>query len=137
MRDPFVRGDGFNTLAEYLFGGNSEERAMAMTTPVAIDYAGDKPTTMSVGSLQCLGPPRPPDPLSPRPLHRSFVLPREVGAEGAPAPNNNKVFVSERARATVAAREFPGFATEGEVISASGGQCHQAGGKSGALPPHS
>lgn len=30
-------GEGFNTLAGYLFGNNTQERSMSMTTPVNID----------------------------------------------------------------------------------------------------
>lgn len=32
-------GEGFNTLAGYLFGNNTQERAMDMTTPVNIDVS--------------------------------------------------------------------------------------------------
>lgn len=32
-------GEGFNTLAGYLFGNNTAERAMSMTTPVNIDVS--------------------------------------------------------------------------------------------------
>lgn len=30
-------GEGFNTLAAYLFGNNTQDRSMEMTTPVNID----------------------------------------------------------------------------------------------------
>lgn len=32
-------GEGFNTLAGYLFGNNTSERSMSMTTPVNIDVS--------------------------------------------------------------------------------------------------
>lgn len=90
--DPTAAGESFNALAGYLFGENDQNKVLKMTTPVAIDYAPDQPPTMS------------------------FVLPSEVTAETAPLPNSARVTLTELpGRQLVAAVEFPGFATDGEV----------------------
>ena len=39
--DAFNSGNGFNTLASYLFGGNKDEKALSMTTPVSITNSGE------------------------------------------------------------------------------------------------
>ncbi|CAM9263433.1 unnamed protein product [Ectocarpus fasciculatus] len=84
-------GEGFNTLAGYLFGDNKQEVAMDMTTPVNIDVT-------STGRTM------------------SFVMPKDVPAEEAPTPRNPRVNVRDVAEGEVlAVREFPGFATDGEV----------------------
>lgn len=91
--DPSTAGESFNTLASYLFGENDQSTSMKMTTPVSIDY--------TVGQLPSM----------------SFVLPSGVDAASAPQPNSPRVtltdVVGEGRR--VAAVEFPGFATDGEV----------------------
>ena len=85
--------ESFNSLAAYIFGDNDEQTAIAMTTPVAIDYVGKKARRMS------------------------FALPPDTctSAAAAPRPTSARVFVSEKVPALVAVREFGGFATEGEV----------------------
>jgi len=62
------------------------EGQMAMTTPVIV----------SEGNMQ-------------------FVLPRGVTADNAPAPSSSAVSLLQVPAEVVAAREFPGFATDGEV----------------------
>ena len=74
-------GDAFNILAAYLFGKNSEEKAMAMTMPVE----------MVDGVM-------------------SFVLPK-ADADAPPAPTDDKVTIGERPARTVVALPFPGVAT--------------------------
>ncbi len=78
-------GDAFNILAAYLFGKNSEEKAMAMTMPVE----------MVDGVM-------------------SFVLPK-ADADAPPAPTDDKVTIGERPARTVVALPFPGVATPEEV----------------------
>eukprot|EP00638_Chattonella_subsalsa_P010547 CAMPEP_0117791880 /NCGR_PEP_ID=MMETSP0948-20121206/9115_1 /TAXON_ID=44440 /ORGANISM="Chattonella subsalsa, Strain CCMP2191" /LENGTH=405 /DNA_ID=CAMNT_0005622007 /DNA_START=19 /DNA_END=1237 /DNA_ORIENTATION=- len=92
VEDPFASGKGFNTLAGYLFGDNEAETAMEMTTPVAIERSSDGSKSMS------------------------FILPSQYTPENAPAPKNDNIKLEEVAEGQmVAAVEFPGFATEGEV----------------------
>ena len=78
-------GDAFNILAAYLFGKNSEEKAMAMTMPVE----------MVDGVM-------------------SFVLPK-ADADAPPAPTDDKVTIGERPARTVVALPFPGVATPEEI----------------------
>jgi hypothetical protein len=78
-------GDAFNVLAAYLFGKNSEEKAMAMTMPVE----------MVDGVM-------------------SFVLPK-ADADAPPAPTDDKVTIGERPARTVVALPFPGVATPEEI----------------------
>mmetsp|Transcript_37863 Transcript_37863/g.62311 ORF Transcript_37863/g.62311 Transcript_37863/m.62311 type:complete len:489 (-) Transcript_37863:554-2020(-) len=93
MDDPFESGRGFNTLAGYLFGDNEAEEPMEMTIPVAISRAADGGRTMA------------------------FVLPSQYTPESAPAPkaDANITVAQTKAGMMVAAVEFPGFATEGEI----------------------
>merc|ERR1719258_927130 len=78
-------GDAFNILAAYLFGKNSEDKAMAMTMPVE----------MVDGVM-------------------SFVLPK-ADASAPPAPTDDKVTIGERPARTVVALPFPGVATPEEI----------------------
>jgi len=78
-------GDAFNILAAYLFGKNSEDKAMAMTMPVE----------MVDGVM-------------------SFVLPK-ADADAPPAPTDDKVTIGERPARTVVALPFPGVATPEEI----------------------
>jgi len=90
--DPLLSsGNSFGTLAKYIFGENAEEASISMTTPVAIDYVSNNPSTMS------------------------FVLGDGIKAATAPSPTSPRVAVSDCAPTKVAAIEFPGFATAGEV----------------------
>lgn len=85
-------GEGFNTLAGYLFGNNTQERAMDMTTPVNIDVTPAGGRTMS------------------------FVMPKDIPARNAPTPRDSRIGVTDVADGELlAVREFPGFATDGEV----------------------
>ena len=78
-------GDAFNVLAAYLFGKNSEDKAMAMTMPVE----------MVDGAM-------------------AFVLPK-ADADAPPAPTDDQVTIGERPARTVVALPFPGVATPEEV----------------------
>ena len=78
-------GDAFNILAAYLFGKNSEDKAMAMTMPVE----------MVDGVM-------------------SFFLPK-ADADAPPAPTDDKVTIGARPARTVVALPFPGVATPEEI----------------------
>jgi len=84
--DPINSGSAFNILASYLFGKNVQKEKLAMTTPVIVE--GE---TME------------------------FVLPGGLTAATAPTPETNEVVIKDIASQVLAVREFPGFATEGEV----------------------
>ena len=84
--DMVVGSQNFNTLAGYIFGDNSEDEALAMTTPVFT-----------------------------RGNSMEFVLGEGRTSESAPLPKNPKVALVDVPGETVAARAFPGLATSGEV----------------------
>jgi len=88
-------GNGFQTLAAFLFGENSKQEAMAMTTPV-ITQAGVQGASKTM----------------------SFVIPTKYGdAETAPQPfNGTNIQVQDVPSQKVATREFAGFATDQEVV---------------------
>jgi len=84
-------GDGFNTLASYLFGDNEEKRAMAMTMPVEISSAAG-----GAGSM-------------------AFVLPQQ-DADAPPVPvAGAAVNIEEVPARLVAAKPFAGIVTDEEV----------------------
>lgn len=83
-------GEGFNTLARYLFGGNVQKEAMAMTTPVEI-------STGAAGASM------------------AFVLP-EKNADAPPTPEaGSEVTVAAVPARLVAVKAFPGIVTDEEV----------------------
>ena len=84
-------GAGFNALAAYLFGENGDSKAMAMTTPVAIE------STAGSGSSSM-----------------SFVIP-SADAEVPPAPLTDDVSLEVVPERLVAVRAFAGLVTDGEV----------------------
>lgn len=84
LGSPSSTGTAFNTLASYLFGYNARRESMAMTTPVEIRKAGADSYTMS------------------------FVMPSKFTTGNAPAPNDDKVTLSDTANEVVATKEFPG-----------------------------
>ena len=85
-------GDGFNVLASYLFGGNEETEAMAMTTPVEISSGG-----------------------SASPPSMSFVLPKKNAANPPTPKDGSEVQIAEVPARLVAVKPFPGLVTEEEV----------------------
>jgi len=86
MMDVVIGGRNFNVLAGYIFGGNTNNEDISMTTPV---YSRGK--TME------------------------FVLADGITSSDAPIPNNNDVEIADIPERILAVRSFPGIATEGEV----------------------
>jgi len=76
--------DGFQVLAGYIFGGNSEEQQIAMTAPVHMEKT-DSGSRMS------------------------FVLPQEVWDEELPTPDDDAVQLHWSEAEDVAAIQFGGF----------------------------
>jgi len=83
-------GAGFNALASYLFGGNVQQEAMAMTMPVEIETDGAGGASMS------------------------FVLPRKNEAS-PPEPSTADVTIEEVPARLVAVKPFAGIVTDEEV----------------------
>lgn len=95
---PSVGGDGFTTLASYLFGGNEDEKSMAMTMPVVVttDKATMDEKEERSGTMQ-------------------FVIPSSLsGTPPLPFPNT-AVRIEQIPERLVAVKTFPGIVTDDEV----------------------
>lgn len=82
-------GAGFQTLANYLFGGNEQGEAMAMTMPVEISTDGAEASM-------------------------AFVLPR-ANSGSPPAPKTEDVRIEQVEAGLVAVRSFGGIVTDEEA----------------------
>jgi hypothetical protein len=76
---------GFGKLAKYIFGGNSENKKIAMTSPVHMDI-GDTVSTMA------------------------FVMPSSLKKDDMPIPDNAEILIQTSESEYVAAFQFGGFA---------------------------
>lgn len=81
---------GFGKLAKYIFGGNSEQKQIAMTSPVHMDI-GDTVATMA------------------------FVMPAKFKKEDLPKPDNTDIQLEVAAAEYVAALQFDGFANTASI----------------------
>lgn len=81
---------GFRKLAGYIFGGNNENKQIAMTSPVHMDIND------SVSSM-------------------SFVMPAAYNKDNLPLPNNADVTIKTAPAEYVAAITFGGFASEESI----------------------
>ena len=77
---------GFGKLAKYIFGGNSEKKQIAMTSPVHMDIS-DTSSTMA------------------------FVLPSAYNDSNLPKPNDSGISIITSAPEYVAVIKFGGFAS--------------------------
>ncbi len=77
---------GFGKLAKYIFGGNSENKQIAMTSPVHMNI-GDSVSTMA------------------------FVMPSNFNKENLPKPNNADIVIENSDTEYVAVIKFGGFAS--------------------------
>ena len=77
---------GFGILAKYIFGGNSEKKQIAMTSPVHMDI-NDTNSTMA------------------------FVLPKGFNKSNLPKPNDSGISIVTSEPEYVAVIQFSGFAT--------------------------
>ena len=81
--------EGFRTLAGYIFGGNSEEQKIAMTSPVKMDL-GESISMM-------------------------FMIPSELDLNKLPTPNNPNVKFKSEPEKIVAAVTFSGWASDDKI----------------------
>jgi hypothetical protein len=81
---------GFGKLAKYIFGGNSDKKQIAMTSPVHMDI-GDSNSTMA------------------------FVLPSAYNETNLPKPNDSSIAIKTAAPEYVAAIKFGGFANDESI----------------------
>lgn len=82
--------EGFRKLADYIFGGNKENKSIAMTSPVSMSIE-DSASTMS------------------------FVMPSGFTMDNLPQPNNSEVKLSMSTEQYVAVISFGGFASEEDI----------------------
>ena len=83
---------GFNKLAKYIFGGNSANKQIAMTSPVHMDIDSTKSTM-------------------------AFVLPSIYNESTIPKPNDSSISIITSEPEYVAAIQFSGFATNESIAS--------------------
>jgi SOUL heme-binding protein len=81
---------GFTKLAGYIFGGNKENKQIAMTSPVHMEMSD------SVSSM-------------------SFVMPAKYNKDNLPVPNNAEVSIKTAPDEYVAAIRFSGFASQDAI----------------------
>jgi hypothetical protein len=82
---------GFSVLAGYIFGGNSKNESIAMTSPVAMTL--EENTTML------------------------FLVPKEYSKENLPKPNDSSIEFKEMPAKKVAAITFGGWADDKKIKS--------------------
>jgi len=81
---------GFRKLANYIFGGNNENKNIAMTAPVYMDI-NDSQSTMS------------------------FVMPKNYNRKNLPNPNDSTIMIKETESVYVAVIKFGGFASDSKI----------------------
>lgn len=81
---------GFRKLAGYIFGGNKENKRIAMTSPVHMEISN------TVSSM-------------------SFVMPTSYNKDNLPQPNNSEIKIKVSEPEYVAALQFGGFATTSRI----------------------
>jgi len=82
-------GQGFRTVASYIFGGNSENKKIAMTAPVIMEMGDD--TKMS------------------------FVMPKQHSMESLPEPSSEEVKILKVSPKKYAVITFPGYANNKKI----------------------
>lgn len=81
---------GFRKLASYIFGGNNDQKNIAMTSPVHMDI-NDSQSSMS------------------------FVMPSEYNRYNLPKPDNSEIKIETTAEEYVAAIQFGGYANDKDI----------------------
>ncbi|CAA0842949.1 Heme-binding-like protein - chloroplastic [Striga hermonthica] len=99
----------FNVLAEYLFGKNTKEKQMEMTTPVLTRRTKSEGEKMDMTT-----------PVITRRVENkdkwtmSFVMPSKYGAD-LPLPKDSSIKIKEVPKRVIAVAAFSGFVTDEEV----------------------
>lgn len=99
------RNDGFRVLAGYIFGGNTRNQSIAMTSPVMTEPAAGERIAMTspVETQQVEGGTR-----------MQFVMPSEYALADLPTPNDPRVQLEEIDAQVVAVLKFRGRFDRGE-----------------------
>lgn len=79
-------GNGFRTIASYIFGGNEDQSKISMTSPVMIEMS--------------------------EPLKMSFVMPSAYSLNDLPLPNDHGVFLHNEHTKIVAVIQYSGFSND-------------------------
>lgn len=82
-------GNGFRTLASYIFGGNERNESISMTSPVAMSW-GDG-------------------------MVMEFMMPSEYSLDNLPAPNRPDIELYEKPAAIMAGLSFGGYASDQKI----------------------
>lgn len=89
-----ISSPGFSTLAGYIFGGNENNKKIAMTAPVHMEF-GEKGASMS------------------------FVMPSAYAMNDLPNPNNSAVKLVKSEPEYLAAIRFGGYASDEKILEYS------------------
>jgi len=85
-----LSSSGFRKLASFIFGGNKDDKNIAMTTPVHMDI-NESQSSMS------------------------FVMPANYNKENLPKPNDSAIFITKTEEEHVAAIRFGGYANDDKI----------------------
>ena len=85
-----VSSSGFRSLAGYIFGGNAEEKKIAMTAPVHMEVGADS-------------------------SRMRFVMPEGLTMDSLPAPNDPNVKLERVPEEVVAVLRFSGFSSDDRI----------------------
>lgn len=85
-----LSGPGFRKLASYIFGGNSDNKSIAMTSPVHMDINESRSSM-------------------------SFVMPANYNKENLPKPNDSSIVIKTTSEEYVAAIRFGGYANDENI----------------------
>ena len=95
-REDAIR-DGFRLLADYIFGNNTVEKSISMTTPVQ-QKKNQKIAMTAPVQQQSMG----------KSWRMSFVMPSKYSMDSLPVPNNNRVRLKEILAKKFVVIEFSG-----------------------------
>jgi hypothetical protein len=101
--------EGFRRLAGYIFGGNTRQQSIAMTSPVTAQPSSTSTSTSSSSSMTIATAPVTAQPASTG-VRVTFTMPAGHTLQTLPAPHNRAVVLEAVAERLVAVRAFSGFA---------------------------
>jgi hypothetical protein len=100
--------DGFQRLADYIFGGNEYEERLTMTTPVLLSMPASGPQRRSDEGFHAVGVATVPQLNGPARRQMAFVMPRERTLDELPYPKDRRVVLAGVRAQRVAALSFRG-----------------------------
>ncbi len=101
--------EGFRVIADYIFGNNTKNDSIAMTTPVAQEKTPE-PIAMTVPVAQERGE-------EAGEFYVSFTMPSKYSMETLPLPNNKLVEIVEVPSEKMAVLRFSGFTSEAKLLA--------------------